>query len=122
MKLLTPEQAASHPARSQLTRSLGSDLLLQIDIEKVAIEQGDVFVLCTDGLWDVVATTDLLALAAAIGTPGVPHPGVAAERLVATAIGRGTADNVTALVVQVTSNRPIPPAPAKRSFFARNRG
>ena len=54
MQLITPEQAAKHPARSQLTRSLGGDLGVQVDLARQPVEQADTIVLCTDGLWDVV--------------------------------------------------------------------
>ncbi len=54
MRLLSPEEAARHPARSQLTRSLGADPAVQVDLTRQPIEEGDALVLCTDGLWDLV--------------------------------------------------------------------
>ncbi|GAC1539073.1 MAG: hypothetical protein NVS3B12_24910 [Acidimicrobiales bacterium] len=119
MRMITPEQAATHPARSMLTRSLGADLLVQVDVVKETTRKGDTFILCSDGLWDVVSRDDLSAIAGRIGTPDVPTPAAAAERLVDTAIGRGTADNVTAVVVRITSERPIPAAAGRRLFFRR---
>jgi len=121
MKLITPEQAADHPARSMLTRSLGSDMIVQVDLVKEPIEAGDTFVLCSDGLWDVVSRPDIAEVASAIGSDDVPTPRDAARRLVSTAIKRGTADNVTAIVVRITSDRPIPAAGPRRSFFRRGR-
>src|SRR5690348_10118756 len=49
MRMLTPEQAVNHPARSMLTRSLGADLMVQPDVVKETTRLGDTFVLCTDG-------------------------------------------------------------------------
>ena len=121
MRMISPEQAATHPARSMLTRSLGGDLLVQIDITKDPVRQGDTFVLCTDGLWDVIARTDLCDMAGALGAGAHATPADAAAWLVSTAIARGTADNVTAAVVRVTSDRPIPAAGARRLFFRRGR-
>jgi protein phosphatase len=119
--MLTPEQASSHPARSQLTRSLGTDPIVQIDIVRTPLETGDVFVLCSDGLWDTVSRAEIAATVLAIGSPKVATVAEAADALVSLALDRDAPDNVTALVVRVTSDRPIPPAPARRSLFRRSR-
>src|SRR5205085_5096953 len=63
MRLITAEQAARHPARSMLTRSLGTDPVLQIDLTRQPAELGDIFVLCSDGLWDVVARGEIATIA-----------------------------------------------------------
>jgi PPM family protein phosphatase len=119
MKLITPEQAATHPARSQLTQSLGADPLVRVDLVREQLHAGDVFVLCCDGLWDVVTRAEIAEIAAELGTT-LRHAREVAEHLVDTAIKRETADNVTALVVQVTSDQPVPPA-TRRSLFSRRR-
>jgi len=121
MRMITPEQAANHPARSMLTRSLGADLMVQVDIVKEPVRRGDTFVLCSDGLWDVVSRGDIAEVATAIGVDAVPTAASAAQQLVDAAIGRGTADNVTAVVVRITSDRPIPAAGGRRLLFRRGR-
>jgi protein phosphatase len=120
MRLITPEQARNHPARSQLTRSLGSDPLVQIDVYRHPIELGDVWVLCSDGLWDVVGTRDITEVVSALHASETPTRNVAdvADRLVDLAVERRSADNVSVVVVQVTSARPIPPE-QRRSLFRR---
>jgi PPM family protein phosphatase len=119
MRLITAEQASAHPARSQLTRSLGADPLLQIDFYREPIERGDTWVLCSDGLWDVVQPGDIAGVVGAIGIdPQVGNVREAARRLVDIAVDRHSVDNVTAVVVQVTSDRPIPPE-GRRPFFRR---
>jgi len=115
MRLLTPEQAANHPMRSQLTRSLGADLLVQIDLVREPAQLGDTFVLCSDGLWDVVSRTDITNV---VATNDGEQPGTVASRLVDLALERGTADNVSAVVVTVTASPPIAPE-GRRSFFRR---
>src|SRR5436305_57245 len=50
MKLITPEQAATHPSRSLLTRSLGGEPVVQVDVNRHPVGRGDAFVLCSDGL------------------------------------------------------------------------
>jgi serine/threonine protein phosphatase PrpC len=119
MRMITPEQAATHPARSMLTRSLGADLIVQPDLVKEQTRQDDTFVLCSDGVWDVISRADLAEVAGAIGEPALPTPAAAAQHLIETAIDRGATDNVTVVVVRVTSDRPIPAAGGRRSLFRR---
>jgi len=121
MRMISPEQAANHPARSMLTRSLGAELMVQVDIVKEPVHRGDVFILCTDGMWNVISRSELADVAGALDRGELPTTAGAAEQLVSTAIARGTADNVTAVVVRVTSDRPIPAAGARRLFFRRGR-
>jgi protein phosphatase len=119
MKLITPEQAATHPARSMITRSLGTEPMIQIDIVKEPIQTGDVFLLCSDGLWDLVARGEIVRIAQSIGTSAAPTPADAADQLVDMALKRGAPDNVTVVIARITSKDPIPPAPQKRSLFRR---
>jgi serine/threonine protein phosphatase PrpC len=119
MRMLTPEQAAEHPGRSMLTRSLGADLVVQVDIVKEDVRQDDTFVVCSDGLWDVVSRADIAVVGEGLRSLEIPTPAAAAEQLVGTAIERGTADNVTAVVIHITSDRPIPASSGRRSFFRR---
>jgi protein phosphatase len=119
--LLTPDQAASHPARSMITRSVGSDPSVQVDLIRQGTERGDTFVLCSDGLWDVIGRHEVGTVAAGIGTPATPTVAEAADRLVQVALERATPDNVTVLVVRVTTDRPVPAAPPRRGLFRRGR-
>jgi PPM family protein phosphatase len=121
MRLITPEQAADHPARSMLTRSLGADMMVQVDIVKQPIARNDVFVLCSDGMWDMVSRPDIAQIVETIGTADIPTPAEATHRLTETAIKRGATDNVTALVVRITSDQPIAAGAARRSIFRRGR-
>jgi len=122
MKLITPEQAANHPARSMLTRSLGGEPAVQIDIIKQPIDNDDVLVLCSDGLWDLVSRAEIAEVCGAVGSPGFPTPNEAAAHLVDLALKRGAPDNITVLVIRITSPLPFPPAPTRRSFFRRGGG
>jgi len=65
MKVIT------HPAPSLLTRSLGNDVLLPVDVYRNSIARGYVWVLCTGGLWDVVGSADVMDFVAAfVGMAG----------------------------------------------------
>ena len=98
MRLITPEQAVHHPSRSQLTRSLGGSPGVQVDVVRTPIGRGDVLVLCSDGLWDLVSMQEIAHACA------MPEVAEAAEQLIAWALERGAPDNVTALVVRVTGD------------------
>ncbi|MBV8983955.1 MAG: serine/threonine-protein phosphatase [Acidimicrobiia bacterium] len=119
MRLITPEQAANHPARSMLTRSLGADPAVQVDIVETDVARDDVFVLCSDGLWDAVSRGEIATMVSAmVGERSIVSVDAAAA-LVDLALKRDAPDNVTAAVVHVTSDRPIPAAAGRRSLFRR---
>jgi serine/threonine protein phosphatase PrpC len=115
MKLLTPEEAAHHPARSQLTRSLGGELGVQIDLSREELQQHDTLVLCTDGLWDALSRADIAHAVAEATGPGAA-PSAAVDSLVELALKRDANDNVTALTVHLTSTLPVPAATGRRFF------
>jgi len=118
MKLITPEQAAVHPARSMLTRSLGNELSVQVDFNTYPVNRGDVLMLCSDGLWDLVSRTELVDV---VRSNQGASPRQAADQLLAAALERGAPDNVTTLVVRVEGNAPFPAASGRRSLFGRRR-
>jgi protein phosphatase len=111
-RLITPEQAAHHPARSMLTRSLGHDPGVQIDLTRTELEPGDCFVLCSDGLWDLVSRVEIGEAAASAAADD------AAETLLRIALERGAPDNVTVLVVRVNSVLAAPAADSVRPWWA----
>ena len=119
MRLITPDQAANHPARSMLTRSLGADPAVQVDVVETDVVRNDVFVLCSDGLWDAVARSELGTIVAGMVDERSPVAVDVAAALVDLALKRDAPDNVTAAVVHVTSDRPIPAAAGRRSLFRR---
>ncbi|RZI80355.1 MAG: serine/threonine-protein phosphatase, partial [Microbacterium sp.] len=47
---LTPEEAAEHPQRSIITRALGPESEVAVDSEVLRVEDGDLFMVCSDGL------------------------------------------------------------------------
>jgi protein phosphatase len=59
---LSPEEAESHPQRSVITRAVGTDPDVDVDTFTVAAQTGDLFLLCSDGLTDVVAEEEILEL------------------------------------------------------------
>jgi serine/threonine protein phosphatase PrpC len=117
MRLITAEQAARHPARSMLTRSLGTEPMLQPDLIRQPSEVGDIYVLCSDGLWDSVGRAEIAELTT--GDPeGEPPPvGQAAGALIELALKRDAPDNVTVAVIHLVAHGQ--PVPGRRLFRRR---
>jgi len=95
--MITEDQAAISPYRHMITRSLGmepAELGVQA-YPAIPLIDGDVYLLCSDGLTDMVSEEEILSLASE------EDPQHAAEALVDLANQHGGRDNVTVLVVRV---------------------
>lgn len=70
--MLSADQMRTHPRRSELQSALGSHpdhLLVSTAVRPWAMQPGDVFLLCTDGLWEYVDESELCASLARAGNP-----------------------------------------------------
>jgi PPM family protein phosphatase len=112
-RLLSPDKALSHPERGTLTRSLGRELIAAVDRIATQIRSGDVLVLCTDGLYNVLEDSDLSNMVQT-GTADT-----VSRRLVELANQRGTYDNVSAVVCRVVGE--LPEAEVSKSWPKRLR-
>jgi len=102
--LLSPEDARAHPRRNMLTRCLGRELIVGIDVLSMDIRPGDVVVQCSDGVHVAVREEEVAELVTA-------HPPEAACRaLVRRAREEGGEDNLSVQVAAVVS---CPPAAAR---------
>ncbi|MGA3030373.1 MAG: protein phosphatase 2C domain-containing protein [Candidatus Limnocylindrales bacterium] len=112
LHLITPEQAIEHPARYALTRSVGGDITVRTDVRSERLEPDDTFLLCSDGLWSNVTSSEIAeALTRA--------PEEACRRLVDLALERGGDDNATAMAIRVREAGQRPEAPQGwRRLFA----
>jgi PPM family protein phosphatase len=95
MGVLTPEQAAVHPQKHVLTRAVGVEENTQCDVYEFAIQPGDVYFLCSDGILNHVENEQIGEILSANG------PAESAWKLVGQALMGGGSDNATALVVRV---------------------
>jgi serine/threonine protein phosphatase PrpC len=96
---LSPEEAAVHPQRNIVTRALGVNDRVPVDILTVEPVAGDRFLLCSDGLFNEVPEPGITAV-----LRRVDDPGEAADELVHLAVDGGGRDNVTVVVVDVVDD------------------
>jgi protein phosphatase len=93
---LTPEEAKHHPRKNIILQALGIDPSVSFDILEGAGRSHDIFLLCTDGLTDMVADSaiqDILASSMSIRQKVI--------ELIAAAIAAGGRDNVTVILCEV---------------------
>jgi serine/threonine protein kinase len=95
--------------RTYLSRALGIDLHVEIDYSSHPVEEGDVFVLTTDGVHDHLHDQELARLVAR------GEPDQAARAIVASALARGSPDNLTCQVLSIDGL----PLPDQDSFYRR---
>jgi len=100
--LITAAEAEQSEKRHVLTRSLGPELFVTVETGSIAMKRGDVFVLCTDGLYGAMYPEDIARIASQN-----KDAEVLARELVNYAVEVDGSDNATALVIQVRSTEPM---------------
>ncbi len=88
-RLITPEMARNHPYKSVITRALGIDPLVVADILCVDKQEGDVWLVCSDGLYNMVPDEQIAEVLQNLKGEA------AAEKLLELAIDHGGQDNVS---------------------------
>jgi protein phosphatase len=97
---ITPEEARVRP-NNELTRALGASSALEPDCTEHEARDGDVFVLCSDGLWNLVDDANIAAAAQREG------PKSAVRTLVDLANANGGTDNVTVQILAIGARAPL---------------
>jgi len=105
--LIKAEDAAKHPDANKILRALGiaKDVDVDVRAEPIGYVAGDVFILCSDGLSDLVTPAEILEVCVK------DSPKQAAGRLVDLANARGGHDNITALVLRTKTSARADTAP-----------
>jgi len=93
---MTPEQAAHHPSKNVISRALGAEESVEVDMKTIEVEEGTTFLLCTDGITRHIPDNELRELLLS----GQSAESVCAE-MKQLCYQRGAEDNLTAVIVQV---------------------
>ena len=97
---INEREARTHPRRNVLQKALGGgNQFVDPQVGAVGYEPGDIFLLCTDGLYEGLYNDDLVELLQTSRTYG--NQTYLADRLVDESLSRGSRDNSTAMIVHV---------------------
>ena len=111
---MTPEQAANHPSKNVISRALGAEPSVEVDMQTIDIEDGTSFLLCTDGITRHLSDNELRDLILS----GQPIEAVC-EEMKRRCYERGAEDNLTAVIVQVGTPRYTAAADVERTVDAK---
>jgi PPM family protein phosphatase len=102
--LITPEQAKFSANKNLVTRALGIDPAVEPEIHDYDTRVGDVYLLCSDGLCDMVSDEDI---GMALQTLGA-NLNLCAQQLVQMANDNGGRDNVSVILVKIRRSHAVP--------------
>lgn len=95
--VITAEAARTHPYRNVITRAVGVDPMVEADIFAHDKQAGDAFLICSDGLYNMVTDETIAAI-----LQEAPDAETAADELMALALENGGTDNISFIICHVT--------------------
>ncbi|HEX8635077.1 MAG TPA: Stp1/IreP family PP2C-type Ser/Thr phosphatase [Pyrinomonadaceae bacterium] len=93
---MSPEQAAHHPSRNVISRALGAEQAVEVDMKTMEVEDGTIFLLCSDGITRHIPDEEITAL-----LRGGDSLDGTCEEMKRRCYERGAEDNLTAVVVRI---------------------
>lgn len=97
---ITEEEAVRHPESNVITRAVGTSEELYLDLEVFDVQIGDVFLLCSDGLYNAVDRDTIVRHLGAGDMPAM------ASGLIGSALENGASDNVSVVVIKGVRHAP----------------
>ncbi|HLA96765.1 MAG TPA: PP2C family serine/threonine-protein phosphatase [Pyrinomonadaceae bacterium] len=95
---MTPEQALTHPSRNVISRALGAEPTVQVDLKTIMVDPGTMFMLCSDGITRHIGDEELGKL-----FHNEIEPALLCEHMKELCYKRGAEDNLTAVVVRIST-------------------
>ena len=95
-RVITPAMAKTHPYRSVITRALGTDATIEVDLLCLDKQVGDVWLLCSDGLYNMVEDVEIAQILQDLEGER------AADALLESALSHGGSDNISLVLGCVT--------------------
>jgi serine/threonine protein phosphatase PrpC len=102
---MSEEQAENHPSKNIISRALGAEPNVDVDIKTVMVDQGSSFLLCSDGITRHISDREIQGALASNSDPAS-----VCEYLKGLCYERGAEDNLTAVVVRMKSDQQTVPA------------
>lgn len=96
--VLTEDDVHNHPDSNIITRAIGANKELFIDINVFSVQQGDIFLLCSDGLYNMVTTDEMVETITRLPLEG------AVNRLIEQSLENGGDDNISVILVKGESD------------------
>lgn len=93
--MITPEEARNHPASNVITRAVGASETLYVDVTLMELRKGDVYLLCSDGLYGAVPEGNMVRHLRQHDVEACT------QALIEDALRAGARDNVTVITVQI---------------------
>ena len=90
---ITAKEAGDHPDSNKITRAIGADSEIYIDINAFSVQLGDIFLLCSDGLYNKVSKNEIAKTLASLSI------NQAVNELVLKALDNGADDNVSVVLI-----------------------
>ena len=87
--VITPEMAKTHPQRNIITRAVGVDPSVEVDLLEEQLQPGDLWLICSDGLHGMVEESEICSILSGM------EPEEAADKLISRALENGGYDNIT---------------------------
>lgn len=101
--ILKKNELSSHPQKNLITRSIGPHPQIEVDVERGEMREGDVYLLCSDGLTDVLSDEDIRQIL----SDEKKTPQELCDIFVRKVNEGGGPDNVTAVVVRLAPGDPV---------------
>jgi serine/threonine protein phosphatase PrpC len=98
---ITPDEVYSHPKRNEIYRSLGHQATIKVDTFSVPLQIGDMLLLCSDGLWEMVRDAAIEGIIEST----LPDLARTCDQLRHAALNGGGKDNISMIAASVRSAR-----------------